>query len=60
MNLNYTEALTELQAIVAELQSESVDMDNLAEKVKRAAALIQFCQTKLRKTEMEVSTLFEK
>lgn len=58
--MKYTDALQELQSIVAELQSESVDIDALSEKVKRAAELIQFCQQKLRTTETEISNLFEK
>ncbi|MFK7935918.1 MAG: exodeoxyribonuclease VII small subunit [Saprospiraceae bacterium] len=57
--MNYTEALEELQIIVAELQSDSVNMDDLAAKTKRAAELIQFCQQKLRTTEEEVGKLFE-
>ena len=57
--MSYTEALEELQAIVAELQAESVDIDHLSAKVKRAAELIQFCQQRLRSTEQEVKELLE-
>lgn len=57
--MNYTAALEELQSIVAELQSDSVSMDDLATKTKRAAELIHFCQQRLRTTEEEITNLFE-
>ncbi|MBI5917470.1 MAG: exodeoxyribonuclease VII small subunit [Bacteroidetes bacterium] len=51
----YESALQELQAIVAQLQEEAVGMDDLSEKVNRAAELIKFCREKLRTTEEEVA-----
>ena len=57
--LNYESALQELQQIVSQLQEESIGIDNLAEKVSRAAVLIQFCKDKLRMTEKEVEGLFD-
>ncbi len=50
----YSQALTELEKIVAEIESENVDVDILAEKVKRASWLVQFCKGRLRSTEEEV------
>lgn len=52
--LTYSHALTELEEIVAIIESEEIEIDLLAEKVKRAAYLIQFCRGKLRDTETEV------
>jgi exodeoxyribonuclease VII small subunit len=46
--------MEELQAIISEIQEEKVSMDDLTEKVKKAAELIQFCKEKLRKTEAEL------
>lgn len=48
---NYKQSLTELQQIVSDLENETIGVDELSEKVKRAAELIQFCQQKLRGTE---------
>ncbi len=50
----YSQALSELENIVGEIESEKMDVDLLAEKVKRAASLIKFCRTRLRSTEEEV------
>jgi exodeoxyribonuclease VII small subunit len=55
--LTYEAAYKELAAIAKEIESESVSIDVLAEKVKRASELITFCQTKLRSTEAEVNKI---
>ncbi|HEX8515168.1 MAG TPA: exodeoxyribonuclease VII small subunit [Bacteroidia bacterium] len=58
-NLTYEQAYAELKTIAAEIENESVSVDVLAEKVKRAAQLITFCQTKLRSTEQEVNNIIK-
>jgi exodeoxyribonuclease VII small subunit len=58
-NLNYEEAYQELAEIAAEIETESVSVDVLAEKVKRASVLIAFCQSKLRSTETEVNKIIK-
>lgn len=50
-DLSYEKALAELQDIVGELQQQTVSIDDLSEKVKRANELIQYCKAKLRATE---------
>jgi exodeoxyribonuclease VII small subunit len=52
--LTYSQALTELEEILNEIESEEINVDLLAEKVKRASYLIKFCKGKLRNTEEEV------
>ncbi|MCB0597176.1 MAG: exodeoxyribonuclease VII small subunit [Lewinellaceae bacterium] len=59
MKLTYEEALQELQQIVAQLQEDAVSVDELSEKVKRAAELIAYCREKLRKTEESLEGLLE-
>lgn len=56
-NLSYEAAYNELAAIAKEIESETVSIDILAAKVKRASELITFCQTKLRSTETEVNKI---
>ncbi len=55
--ISYAQAVGELEAIINEIESESIDVDVLTEKVKRATRLIQFCKSKLRDTESEVKKL---
>jgi exodeoxyribonuclease VII small subunit len=58
-NLTYESAYNELAAIAREIETESVSVDVLAEKVKRASELIAFCQAKLKSTEAEVNKIIE-
>lgn len=57
MNLTYKESLEELTEIVRDIESETIAVDELAAKVKRAAELIDFCQNKLRNTDVEVKKI---
>lgn len=58
-DLNYETAYNELTEIAKEIEMESVSVDVLAEKVKRASELIEFCQHKLRATENEVNKIIK-
>ena len=53
-NLSYTEAFESLEKIVAQIEDDSIQLDTLADKVKQANELIQYCETKLRSIEREV------
>ena len=50
----YGEAVEELEQIISEIEEESVDVDVLTKRVKRATFLIGFCKERLRATEVEV------
>ncbi len=43
----YADALSELDSILRELESSDVDVDRLAERVARAAALIRLCRDRI-------------
>ena len=58
-NINYTEAIIELETIVSEIENASIGVDELSEKVKRAAFLIKFCRGKLTSTEKEVNDILK-
>lgn len=58
--LTYENALSELTAISKEIENETISVDTLASKVKRASELIEFCQTKLKNTEAEVTKIIGK
>ena len=58
--LTYEAAQTELEAILQDLQNERTDIEALAEKVRRAAELVEFCKTRLRSTEAEINNLLKK
>ena len=59
VDISYTEALAEIEAILTSLQSSNCDVESLAKKVERASELIDLCRKKLRKAESDVDKLFE-
>ena len=55
--LRYDAALAELEEIIGSIESETVDVDTLAERVKRASLLIKFCKDRLKGAEEEVGKI---
>jgi len=55
----YEDAIKEIESIIEEIEGETVDVDVLAEKVKRAAFLIKLCKERLKKTDVEVKKILE-
>ena len=55
----YVEAFEELQQIVSEIEEGEISVDELSEKVKRAAQLIAICKTKLSTTEEDVNRILK-
>ena len=47
----YTEAVAEIERILARFRNEEMDVDSLAAEVKRATELIAACKATLRKAE---------
>ena len=58
-SLTYESAYEELRQITAEIERETVSVDVLAARVKRASELIAYCQNKLRSTENEVNSIIQ-
>ena len=54
---SYAAALEELERILGELESDTVDVDRLAQRVERAALLIRHCRDRLGHTRMEVERI---
>lgn len=44
---SFAEAMHELTTIVDELESDALDVDHLADRVARAAELVQMCRERL-------------
>ena len=57
--ISYSLALEELQEILNDLESDQVDIDELAKKVERANELLQQCQKRLTSTQMQVEKIIE-
>ncbi|MCK5288382.1 MAG: exodeoxyribonuclease VII small subunit [Candidatus Omnitrophica bacterium] len=59
-DIKYSEAVVELNNILADLESENVDVDEVSLKVKRAVELVKVCRDKIDKTELEVRKIVKK
>ena len=59
-NLTYDEALAELQGILADMQSNALDIDQLTTRIQRASALLDVCQEKLQRTEAKVQAVLKR
>ena len=57
--INYVESFNELQKIVSEIEQGEISVDELSEKVKRAAELIRICKSKLTSTEEDVNKILK-
>ncbi len=55
--LTYAEAMNELESIVERVEQNEMDIDGLAERLKRAQQLVKFCRERLLKTEEEVKSI---
>lgn len=60
LKLTYTEAVDELESILAELENNTeVNMDVISEKVKRAAVLMELCKKQLHEMDGELEKIME-
>lgn len=57
--INYNEALQELETILRSIESGDTDIDTLSAKVTRATELIALCRERLLKVEEEVKGILE-
>lgn len=53
-HLKYEEAMAQLEQIVRKMESNELDIDEIAAQLKTAQRLIKFCRDKLTKTEAEL------
>jgi len=53
----YAEAMREVESILSELDSNSVDVDVLATKVERASYLINWCNERISSAQMTIDSL---
>ena len=57
MNLTYNEAYSELIKLVDQIEDDKIQLDTLAEKVKQAKELIDYCETRLRSIDKDVEAV---
>jgi len=56
---SYSEAITEIEEILQKIETGELDVDELTNKVKRVAYLLETCKKKLKTTESEIQKVIE-
>ncbi|SHI73131.1 Exodeoxyribonuclease VII small subunit [Tangfeifania diversioriginum] len=57
--VSYNEAILEIEDILGKIENEELDVDELAEKVKRVSSLLKICKDKLLKTNEQVEQILK-
>ena len=55
--LKYEAAFAELQTIVRKMENDELDIDQMADQLKRAQQLIKLCKDKLTKADTEIKKI---
>ena len=53
----YAEAITELEDILEELEGDQLDVDVLAERVRRASELVKVCRERISRAQADVDAI---
>ncbi|MFO7590711.1 MAG: exodeoxyribonuclease VII small subunit [Acidimicrobiia bacterium] len=53
----YAEALAELEVILDELEGDDLDVDVLADRVRRAGELLAVCRKRIERAQADVDTI---
>jgi len=56
---SYNAAMQEVEEILASLEKNNLDVDEMSLKVKRATELLQACKQKLYQADAEIQAVFE-
>ena len=56
---SFREAMEELEGILERIESEEIDVDELAANLRRATQLLELCRGKIRKAEVEVTQIVQ-
>ncbi len=57
--IGFSDAMQELESILGRIESEEVDIDQLAKELGRAAELLELCRGRIRKAEVEVTQIVQ-
>lgn len=55
--IGYADAMHELEEILDELEGDQLDVDVLAERVRRASELIKVCRTRITRAQDDVARI---
>ncbi len=56
---SFSVAMEELESILERIDSDGIDIDQLATELRRATELLEVCRGKIRKAEVEVNQIVQ-
>jgi exodeoxyribonuclease VII small subunit len=59
VEISYAKAIKQIEEILAKIENEELDVDELTSNVKKAAALLKICKAKLHDTEEEIQKILD-
>lgn len=59
VEVKYSKAIKRLDEILAKIENEEIDVDELSERVKEAVQLIKVCKEKIERAEIEVTRVVD-
>ena len=57
--MTYNQAIAEIEEVLEKIENEELDVDELAEKVKRVSLLLKLCKDKLFNTNEQVEKILK-
>lgn len=58
-NMKYQQALKHLDELIAEIENDEIDVDDLGDRIKEAVVLLRACKAKIDKAETIVKKVIE-
>ena len=55
--ISYSKAVEEIESILVKIESGSLNVDELAQKVSRVTELLKICRQKLHRTESQIDKI---
>lgn len=59
VEITYAKAIKQIEEILAKIENEELDVDELSVNVKKAADLLKICKSKLHDTEEEIQKILD-
>ena len=57
--ITYSQAVRQIEEILSQIDNDELDIDQLAEKVKKVSGLLKICKSKLFETEKEINKILK-
>jgi exodeoxyribonuclease VII small subunit len=57
--ISYSVAISQIEQILKQIENDDLDVDQLAEKVKRVSYLLKLCKSRLFDTEKEIDKILK-